>query len=63
VAVSGNSAEPGTIGKNGIVACGAHTAIQLDTVQPENSKAMDTASAVNGKYFSAGQRLCSSAGN
>lgn len=53
----------GVIDKNGVVACGNHTAIQLEIVQPENSKAMDVVSAMNGKYFSAGQRLCSSAGN
>jgi methionyl-tRNA formyltransferase len=43
--------------KHGHVACGNGTALKLVTVQPENAKAMDFASALNGKYLAVGQVL------
>ncbi len=56
VASGGVRAVPGTVLEKGVIACGAGF-YQLLTVQPENSKAMDASSAVNGKYLNAGDVL------
>lgn len=55
---SDNDAVPGTLlDKNGLVQCGHKTALQLLSVQPENARAMDIASAVNGHYLTVGDKL------
>lgn len=41
--------------KEGHVACGANTALKIETIQPEGKKAMDFASAVNGGYIEVGK--------
>jgi methionyl-tRNA formyltransferase len=43
--------------KKGHVACGDNTVLQLTIIQPENAKAMDIASALNGNYIEIGQKL------
>ncbi len=49
---------PGTVtGRNGLVACGNGTALKLITIQPENARAMDALSAINGGYLTPGARL------
>ncbi len=49
---------PGTVmDATGIIACGDHTYLQLQIVQPENSKPMEIAAAVNGRYVQPGTRL------
>jgi methionyl-tRNA formyltransferase len=48
------SGAPGTVSGKGLVACGGGTALRLVTVQPENAKAMDAASAANGGYLAPG---------
>ena len=40
--------------REGRVLCGGNTCLQLQTVQPENSKKMDVTAAVNGGYIAAG---------
>src|SRR5690606_11778082 len=46
---------PGTLAdRQGRVACGRGTVLRLLRVQPENAKAMDAASAVNGGYLAPG---------
>lgn len=50
-------AEPGMVGEGGIIACGEHTALRLNLIQPENKKPMDIAAAYNGGYLKAGQKL------
>lgn len=45
------------VDKGGLVACGDGTGLRLVTVQPENAKAMDVASAINGKYLTVGSNL------
>jgi len=49
---------PGTlVDRLGHVACGDDTCIRLATVQPENAKAMDIASAINGGYLAPDEML------
>jgi methionyl-tRNA formyltransferase len=49
---------PGTlVDRLGHVACGDDTCIRLVTVQPENAKAMDIASAINGGYLAPDEML------
>lgn len=46
------SAPPGTlIDRSGHIACGGDTALRLTRIQPENSRPMDVASAVNGGHL------------
>lgn len=47
----------GTVLDKGIVVCGGNTALHLRRVQPENKKAMDISSALNGGYLNKGVRL------
>jgi methionyl-tRNA formyltransferase len=50
--------QPGEIlNREGAIATGEKTALILKTVQPENAKAMDFASALNGGYLKIGTRL------
>ncbi|MCB1530338.1 MAG: methionyl-tRNA formyltransferase [Rhodospirillales bacterium] len=49
--------KPGTILDGGLIACGEKTTLRLSTVQPENKKAMDAVSALNGGYLKVGDRL------
>lgn len=43
---------PGTLtDRSGHVSCGSDTALRLITVQPENARAMDAVSAINGNYL------------
>ncbi len=47
--------KPGTIlDKNGLVACGENTVLQIKMLQPEGGKSMDFTSAINGKYIQVG---------
>ena len=49
---------PGTlVDRLGHVACGDDSCIRLVTVQPENAKAMDIASAINGGYLAPDEML------
>ncbi len=43
--------------RDGHVACGGGTVLKLAQVQPDNVKAMDFVSALNGGYFKAGETL------
>ncbi len=43
--------------REGIVACGNNTALKLQLVQPDNAKAMDISSAINGGYLKVGDIL------
>lgn len=45
------------LNKQGDVACGAGTILRLTQIQPENAKAMDFASALNGGYIAIGETL------
>lgn len=51
---------PGTLLARGDVACGGGTILRLITLQPDNSKPMDVAAALNGRYISEGMVLGSS---
>jgi methionyl-tRNA formyltransferase len=51
-------ADQGTIrSKKGIISCGENGYLQITTLQPENAKAMDFASALNGGYIKIGEVL------
>lgn len=55
---TGHTGQPGEIlGRDGAVSVGNGTALILKTVQPENAKAMDFSSALNGGYLKIGTRL------
>jgi methionyl-tRNA formyltransferase len=43
--------------KAGHIACGKGSVLKILTIQPENAKAMDFASALNGNYIQVGQRF------
>ena len=49
--------KPGTILPKGAVACGNGLAYQIKMIQPENSKAMDVTSALNGHHLKLGSVL------
>tara|TARA_R110002126_G_scaffold3263_1_gene18515 strand:+ start:209287 stop:210249 length:963 start_codon:yes stop_codon:yes gene_type:complete len=52
------SADHGTVRtKKGIISCGENSYLQITTLQPENAKAMDFASALNGSYIKIGDVL------
>lgn len=52
------TAAPGMLTDHiGHVACGGDTGLRLTRVQPENARAMDGVSAINGGYLKAGQVL------
>ncbi len=68
IGVAGGHSAPGTvIDATGAVACGNGTTLILRCVQPDNSRKMDIAAAVNGRYLLPGTVLgggvCCSAGN
>lgn len=45
------------VDKAGHIACGGGSVLKILTIQPENAKAMDFASALNGNYIQVGQRF------
>lgn len=50
--------EHGTVlDRDGRIACGENTTLKLIKVQPQNAKAMDFSSAVNGGYITVGEAL------
>lgn len=50
--------KPGTVlNKDGYVACGNNSILQLIKIQPAGAKAMDVISAINGHYIKTGNRL------
>ncbi len=55
--VSEDMAAGTLIDRHGHIVCGDKTVLRLETVKPENSKAMDIASAINGHYIKVGDRL------
>ncbi len=60
VAAETTTAAPGTIIGKGLVACGGGSVLRLLLLQPDNSKAMDVAAALNGRYISEGMVFRSS---
>lgn len=52
-----NLAAGSLIDKHGHVACGGGSVLRLVTVQPDNARPMDMAAAINGGYFSVGDRF------
>ncbi len=51
------SGDPGQILAGGKIICGDGTAYQITKLQPDNARAMDVTSAINGHYLTAGQTL------